>query len=566
MPNKVVINIVGQDDVSAKLKAIRAEFDDTSSSKGWQSIVQGAAMGIGMAAWNAIGGSIQGVASGAMDAVNAFAADEASISTLTASLQANVKGWDGNTKAIEDVITARMKLGFDDVDQRASLALIAAKTGDVTEALNIERAAMDLARLKGIDLASSSKAIVMGMEGSGKALKELGINVKDYTNKADVLTAVQQKAAGQAEAFGNTTAGAMAAAGVSIGEVSEAIGGRLAPVVKGLADYVRDNAIPAFDGLATSLDSLTDHTSKEVDGIQGFVGWLNNMRDGLLYGDEAAWKAARGAAGLEAALVPLADAEYGAGTRAREMAAQLESTGTAAADAVRHQQGYADATRLINEWSYKARVELPQLAEAFKATAAAARANRLDAAYGIAELPLQVAIAAQAVKDAAKVIKENPLDPQAKLDLLEAQKNLDEWKAKLKAEGPNALIIGKELGDQLGSGLYQKVMAWNALTRADLARLGQGILTPATPGGNRNIDLPGKALGGPVSPLTPYLVGERGPEVFVPGMSGTILPGVGGGIDTVNITVNEASTPRQTADSVLLELRRQLTRQGMSLQ
>jgi TP901 family phage tail tape measure protein len=46
----------------------------------------------------------------------------------------------------------------------------------------------------------------------------------------------------------------------------------------------------------------------------------------------------------------------------------------------------------------------------------------------------------------------------------------------------------------------------------------------------------GKALGGPVSTGVPYLVGERGPELFVPGASGTIVPNGGFG-ETYNITI-----------------------------
>ena len=48
--------------------------------------------------------------------------------------------------------------------------------------------------------------------------------------------------------------------------------------------------------------------------------------------------------------------------------------------------------------------------------------------------------------------------------------------------------------------------------------------------------LPAKALGGPVNAGSPYLVGERGPEMFVPRASGTIVPnGAGmGGVSVVN--------------------------------
>jgi tape measure domain-containing protein len=39
-----------------------------------------------------------------------------------------------------------------------------------------------------------------------------------------------------------------------------------------------------------------------------------------------------------------------------------------------------------------------------------------------------------------------------------------------------------------------------------------------------NVPLVGKAAGGPVAGGTPYVVGEKGPELFVPGSSGTIVP------------------------------------------
>ncbi|MCU4118871.1 phage tail tape measure protein [Variovorax sp. N23] len=49
-----------------------------------------------------------------------------------------------------------------------------------------------------------------------------------------------------------------------------------------------------------------------------------------------------------------------------------------------------------------------------------------------------------------------------------------------------------------------------------------------------------RAAGGPVSSGTPYLVGEKGPEVFVPGASGGIVPNhaLGGGGAPVSIVIN----------------------------
>lgn len=40
----------------------------------------------------------------------------------------------------------------------------------------------------------------------------------------------------------------------------------------------------------------------------------------------------------------------------------------------------------------------------------------------------------------------------------------------------------------------------------------------------------GRAVGGPVAAGTPYVVGERGPELFIPRMAGSIVPNGGGGV------------------------------------
>ena len=52
----------------------------------------------------------------------------------------------------------------------------------------------------------------------------------------------------------------------------------------------------------------------------------------------------------------------------------------------------------------------------------------------------------------------------------------------------------------------------------------------------------GRANGGPVSGGKSYVVGEKGPELFVPGKSGTIIPNGAGGGTNVNIVVNQNGT------------------------
>ncbi len=71
----------------------------------------------------------------------------------------------------------------------------------------------------------------------------------------------------------------------------------------------------------------------------------------------------------------------------------------------------------------------------------------------------------------------------------------------------------------------------------------------------------GRAMGGPVNAGTSYVVGERGPELFVPNTAGTIIPNGGsGGGNTINLTVNGAIDAEGTARTIVDVLNRSFSR------
>lgn len=76
-------------------------------------------------------------------------------------------------------------------------------------------------------------------------------------------------------------------------------------------------------------------------------------------------------------------------------------------------------------------------------------------------------------------------------------------------------VVSKPLGDLIGAG----VRGVGALFSG-----GRGTDQYALQGGNPDEFYAGRAIGGPVTRGTPYMVGERGPELFVPSQSGTIVP------------------------------------------
>ena len=82
----------------------------------------------------------------------------------------------------------------------------------------------------------------------------------------------------------------------------------------------------------------------------------------------------------------------------------------------------------------------------------------------------------------------------------------------------------------LAQGIKQLVQALiETAAIAGLVSLITGVPFAASFKAISGFTLPGRALGGPVSGGNPYLVGERGPELFVPQTSGSIVPNNGVG-------------------------------------
>ncbi len=66
--------------------------------------------------------------------------------------------------------------------------------------------------------------------------------------------------------------------------------------------------------------------------------------------------------------------------------------------------------------------------------------------------------------------------------------------------------------------------------------------------------LPGRAMGGSVSPGSPYLVGERGPELFVPTSAGRVEANAGASAQGRDVRVAiQVATPRGTDSPVALQ-------------
>ena len=143
--------------------------------------------------------------------------------------------------------------------------------------------------------------------------------------------------------------------------------------------------------------------------------------------------------------------------------------------------------------------------------------------------------------------------------LLEEQGRLSMEAGNLIAQGfEDAILSGQKLGEvvrSLGRDLVRLVFS-QLVTKPLAAGIGGAI---------KSAFLPGRAAGGPVSSGSPYVVGEKGPELFVPHASGTIVPnnrmGSSGGGGAGSVTVNyniAAGVSRAELAPILEQERRRL--------
>ena len=70
--------------------------------------------------------------------------------------------------------------------------------------------------------------------------------------------------------------------------------------------------------------------------------------------------------------------------------------------------------------------------------------------------------------------------------------------------------------------------------------------------------LPGRATGGPVAPDRPYVVGERGPELFVPTSAGSVVPSAASAPRDVRVAITIAAPTGTSAPQALQRSSRQV--------
>ena len=198
------------------------------------------------------------------------------------------------------------KTGADADDLAASQAVLARYKLTGSQLRSITPLLVDYAARTGKDLPAAAGTLGKAMMGSGRAMKELGIKFKDTgdpaKNFSQIMGGLRKSVGGYAEKEAATAEGKTKILSTRFGDLQEAIGAKLQPVMEKLLD-AGNKVLDWLDANPAALEAVGAGFDALVGIIEGVVNLLGPILQPILVGNIKMFSlVARTAAGLMDAL------------------------------------------------------------------------------------------------------------------------------------------------------------------------------------------------------------------------------------------------------------------------
>mgnify|MGYP000877199962 FL=1 len=401
---KHVIQLTAQDSVTPAFKDISKSAKDAgddaekAGKKGSRSAED----------WGKAAGKV-GLALGALTgiAIKLGADSEVVQTRLQQAIENTGASYDDLKDQIDGAANAALSLAFDDEDALDALTTITNATGDAQKAIEDLSLAEDIARGRNISLAAAANIVAAAEQGRFQALKRLGIQIDENATKEEVLAQLQERYAGQADAYADTTKASWERIGNTIENKLEDVGSALAdfqgPLIAiGGASQLIGPVGDAFDALGgkAKLAQAASGALSLAMGPVGLVAAAGLAVGAILMFKDGADEAALSSADLDKAienntqsLLDNIDAWSRVGLLAQADQANnlFNNVITRGTDAQRVIDGIGDALTVINRDDYRFTfdrsntVTLQEFNDAVKATGAnitEADAAWIDSTFG----------------------------------------------------------------------------------------------------------------------------------------------------------------------------------------
>lgn len=152
------------------------------------------------------------------------AEEEVVFARLRQSIEATGKSYEDYAASVDQVIAQGEELSFADDQVADALARLTTQTGDAQVAIDQMGLAMDVARARNINLGTAAELVGKVHQGNIGILQRYGIAVEEGATATEALATLQQRTAGQAEAYAETTQGSIDRAKNAFDNLTESIG------------------------------------------------------------------------------------------------------------------------------------------------------------------------------------------------------------------------------------------------------------------------------------------------------------------------------------------------------
>lgn len=247
------LTILGDvDNLNKSLKTATADVDTFGDKMTKAGKVVGAALAAAAAAAGAYAVKI------GIDGVKAAIADEKAQTQLALALKNATGATEGAIAATEQFILQQsLATGVADDELRPALGRLARSTGDVTQAQDLLKTALDVATATGKPLETVAQALGKAYDGNTSSLGRLGIGLSAAELKTMSFTDVQGKLTdlfgGAAAANADTYSGRIARMQIAFDEAKETIGFALLPILEKLMKFINQIALPAINAMSSGF-------------------------------------------------------------------------------------------------------------------------------------------------------------------------------------------------------------------------------------------------------------------------------------------------------------------------
>lgn len=229
--------------------------------------------------------ALGGLAIAGVDAVKAFAEDDAAAQKLATTLQNVTGATDQQIDAVEDFISkTSIAAAVTDDELRPALDSLVRGTGDVAQAQDLLGLALDISAGTGKDLATVSDALSKAYNGNFKALKSLDPALAGLIAEGADADTVFGRLAGtfqnQASKQANTAQGKFKSLSISLEETKESIGAALLPIIEKLLPKLQSmgNFIRNNTGLVVTIAAVIGTLAAAILAINAGLAVYNAIQ------------------------------------------------------------------------------------------------------------------------------------------------------------------------------------------------------------------------------------------------------------------------------------------------